>query len=126
MSQCFISCFLTFHSCLTFAHSPHLFLLSGSNTCFAPRCSIIADVEFHFCSTGLWHILKGGLTKLTCSPLLQLTTRLNILVLLRFSIYSLKLRFSVYLSGGRLFLWVSKIFLFQLMKVVQNQTVLKE
>lgn len=56
----------------------HLFLLSSSNTSFAPCCSIIADVEFHFCSTGLWHILRGGLTKLTCSPPIHLTTRLEL------------------------------------------------
>lgn len=29
-----------------------VFLLPGSNSSAAPRCSVIADVEFHFCSSG--------------------------------------------------------------------------
>lgn len=40
-------------------------ILYSSNTYFAPRCSVIAHMEFHFCSTGLWHILKGGLATAT-------------------------------------------------------------
>lgn len=36
---------------------------------FAPCCSIITVVEFHFCSNGLQHILKSGLsTSLTGVP----------------------------------------------------------
>lgn len=46
------------------AHSSLLFLLPRPNTSFAPCSSIITDVEFHFCSNGLQHILKSGLSTL--------------------------------------------------------------
>lgn len=54
MAHYFISCFLAFHPCLTFYPLPPThFSIPAPNPSFAPCSSIIADVEFHFCSTGL-------------------------------------------------------------------------